>query len=286
VIIDSHLHVWRATTYDQPGATIVSPHSDVPVELLEEYMDEHGVDRAVLVQPLYPGEDNSYVADSAADKPEKFAAVCVVDPRRPGAAERLAYWANERGCKGLRLRPRISGEAECFGDVSTFPLWEQARSSGIVINVLANPEHLDTLGELAARFSDVDIIVDHLAHPDVTAGVGSAQFKQLLGLASYPRVHVKATGYYYYSREAYPWHDCWDYVRAVYDHFGADRMLWGSDFPHVLLKSGYGRKLLLPEREFSFLNESERAKFLGDNASRLYFAKYSEEPKHSHADPS
>src|SRR5439155_9485276 len=123
MIVDAHLHVWRAFAgYPQPAVTTVSPVSDVPVELFCEYMAEHGVDRAVLVQPLYPGEDNSYIADCAAARPDRFAAVCVVDPRRDGAADRLDYWVTHRGCKGLRLRPRVAAEEASFGDPATFPL--------------------------------------------------------------------------------------------------------------------------------------------------------------------
>ena len=107
MIVDAHLHVWRpAPDYPDPGGTTVSPLCDVPLELFAQYMEEHAVNRAVLVQPLYPGEDNSYVADAAAGEPDRFKAVCVVDPRKPDAAERLEYWAGKRGCKGLRLRPR------------------------------------------------------------------------------------------------------------------------------------------------------------------------------------
>src|SRR3989304_3204534 len=96
--------------YPDPAATIVSPLDSVPIELLDQYLDEYGVERAVLVQPIYPGEDNSYVADCAAARPDRYAAVCVVDPGRPEAADRLEYWVDQRGCRGLRLRPRLPRE--------------------------------------------------------------------------------------------------------------------------------------------------------------------------------
>jgi predicted TIM-barrel fold metal-dependent hydrolase len=74
VIIDAHLHVWRsAPAFPDPSATVVSPLSDVPLQLLEQYMAEFGIDRAVIVQPLFPGEDNSYVADCAASSSVRFA---------------------------------------------------------------------------------------------------------------------------------------------------------------------------------------------------------------------
>lgn len=270
--IDAHLHIWRATTtYPNPSVTHVSPFSDVPLELLQEYMDEYDVAGAVLVQPLFPGTDNSYVADCAAREPDKFAAVCVVDHRLPEAAEQLRYWADDRGCRGIRLRPRLAGEEAWFGDPPTFPLWERAIASNVIVSVLANPQHLPALAKLAERFPQANIIVDHFAHPDVSAGVHAPEFQTLLALARFPNVYVKATGYYYFSRERYPWKDCWDFFHAVYDRFGAGRMIWGSDFPHVLLNSGYRRNLLLQERAYPFLTTTERKLLMHDNAAHLYF---------------
>jgi predicted TIM-barrel fold metal-dependent hydrolase len=61
-VIDAHLHVWRALPAGVPGVpTIVSPHEDVPVERALDVLHRHGVDRALLVQPMFRGEDNSYV---------------------------------------------------------------------------------------------------------------------------------------------------------------------------------------------------------------------------------
>ena len=273
MLIDAHLHVWRAAPdYPNPSGTTVSPLSDVPVEVLRQYMAEYDVDRAVIVQPLYPGEDNSYVADCAAAEPERLAAVCVVDPRDAEAPDRLEYWVTERGCKGLRLRPSVAEEAACFGDPSTFPLWERADRLSVVISVLAGPEHLEAIGAVARRFPEVAIMIDHMAHPVVAEGAGSASFQSLLNLASQPRVLVKVSGHSYYSNEAYPFADCDDLFRALYDRFGPKRLIWGSDFPHVLLKIGYRRAMLLPRRAYPYLASEELDSIMGENAAQLYWA--------------
>jgi L-fuconolactonase len=272
MIVDSHVHIWRALPgHPEPGVTIVSPASEVPLELFHEYVAEHAVDRAVLVQPIYPGEDNSYVADAAARQPDCLAAVCVVDPRAPAAPQRLAYWVTERGCRGLRLRPRLDGEAEIFGQPATYPLWEEAQALGIVVQILAGPQHLLAVANLAERFPDVAVVLDHLAHPDPSAGVQSAGFQALLDLARFPRVFVKLSGYYYFSSAPHPYVDCHDLVHTVYDCFGPEHLLWGSDFPHVVLRTGYRRSLLLPQRAFTFLTPPDRALILGGNAARLYW---------------
>jgi L-fuconolactonase len=59
--------------------------------------------------------------------------------------------------------------------------------------------------------------------------------------------------------------------RGLYDAFGAGRLIWGSDFPHVLLTTGYRRSLLMQERVYTFLSEAERAQIMGGNASALYW---------------
>jgi predicted TIM-barrel fold metal-dependent hydrolase len=276
MVIDTHLHVWQADpNYPDLAATTVSPLSDVPVELAVQYLSEHNVDRAVLVQPIYPGEDNSYVADCAAAQPDRFAAVCVVDPRQPGGADRLEYWASERGCRGLRLRPRLPGEGAVFGQPVAEGLWQHASQLKVVVSLLAGPEHLGTIGSLAGRFPEMDIVIDHLGYPSVAAGVKSPDFGALLDLSRYPRVFLKLSGQYYYSKQSYPYADCRDLVHAIFDRFGPERLLWGSDFPHVLLKSGYRRCLKLPEREYTFLSQDDLALVMGGNAARLYWSRVS-----------
>ena len=270
--VDAHLHVWRPAAAECTQiATIVPPHADISIELANDYLTEHGVDRAVLVQPVFPGEDNAYIADCAASDPERYAAVCVVDPTQPGVEDRLAYWVEERGCRGLRLRPRIGREEASFGESATFGLWRTASRTQAVVSVLASPEHLSTLAELLDRFPGVDVIVDHLGHPDLSGGRSKPGLVALLKLAQFPRLFVKLSGFYHFTNEPYPFRDCVEIVRAVYDRFGAKRLIWGSDFPHVLLTMSYPRSLCWLERECAFIPAVDRELILGRNALALYW---------------
>lgn len=251
--------------------TPVSPASDVPLELFEQYMHEYDVERAVLVQPLYPGEDNTYIADCAAQNPSRFAAVCVIDPRMPGAVDRLEYWILKRGCKGVRLRPRVPAEAEVFTSPDILPLWERADTLNIVVSILGSPEHLPLIATAAERFPSLPIVLDHMAHPVVERGTHADTFQSLLDLSRYPQVYLKLSGYYYFSGDIYPFADCHPLIRAVYERFGAERLIWGSDFPHVLLKTGYQRSLHFLRRTFDFLTESDLGQIMKENAARLYW---------------
>jgi predicted TIM-barrel fold metal-dependent hydrolase len=269
MLVDAHVHIWKKDPlYPDPSATIMSPASEIPLELLRRYLDEHGVGRAVLVQPMYPGEDNSLVADAARAEPDRFAAVCVVDPRLPDAPDRLESWVKERGCRGLRLRPAFAGEGAAF---ESDPLWERARKLGIVVSILGRPEHLPAIARRAERYSDVRLIIDHLAHPDPAAGPDAPAFRALLALAERPNVFVKPTGFHNFSKRPYPHEDCDELFKAVFERFGPDRLIWGSDFPHVLLKAGYGPALRHFERRYPFVGRNERERIMGRTAERLYW---------------
>jgi predicted TIM-barrel fold metal-dependent hydrolase len=203
--------------------------------------------------------------------PDRFAAVCVVDPAQPGAEDRLAYWIEERGCRGLRLRPRMPREEAAFGDPSTFALWRTASRTQAVVSVLASPEHLTTLAELLERFPGVDVIVDHLGHPDLLGGRSKPGMLALLKLAPFPRLFIKLSGFYHFTKEPYPYRDCIEIVRTLYDRFGPQRLIWGSDFPHVLLTMSYPRGLHWLKRECSFIPAAELESILGHNALGLYW---------------
>jgi predicted TIM-barrel fold metal-dependent hydrolase len=270
-VIDAHAHVWRAVPDPpDPASTIVSPACDVSEHTLLEHMDEHGVDAAVLVQPICAGFDNTLVAGLARADPARFAAVCVVDPNAASAGAELEHWA-AGGCRGVRLRALKPDEEGAFEATGEQPVWAAAERLGIVISVLGARRHLPAVARLAERFPGVDVVVDHLAHPDPDAGVSAPAWRELLALAAFPRVHVKVSGFYYFTHEAYPYAGCRGHVESLLETFGAGRLLWGSDFPHTLLRSGYARSARLPERMLPGLGADDLETLTDATARRLYW---------------
>jgi predicted TIM-barrel fold metal-dependent hydrolase len=270
-VIDAHTHVWRAVIdHPDPAATIVSPVCDVGERALIEHMDEHGVDGAVLVQPVCAGFDNSLILDLARADPARFAGVCAVDPNDPAAGSRLEHWA-ERGCRGVRLRPLKRDEEGAFESRGDQPVWEAAQRHGLVVSVYAGRRHLPAIRRLAERFPDVDVVIDHMAQPDPEAGATAPGWSELLSLAAFPRVHVKVSGFYYFTREEYPYRGCRGLLESLRETFGAGRLLWGSDYPHTLLRSGYARSVHLPARALPDLQRGELAAIMGGTARALYW---------------
>jgi predicted TIM-barrel fold metal-dependent hydrolase len=228
----------------------------------------------VFVQPWFYHWDNSYMAQCLGRSPDRFRAVCVVDPRGPEAPAALRRWRAE-GATGIRLRPFRDGEdpgrGPWLGTDETLPLWEAIAETGTIACVLHGGTDLERLPPILARFPSVKVVVDHLNNPTPEQGLGQAAFRALLELASHPQVHVKLSGFHHWCRDRYPYRDGLPFAEAAVRAFGAARCMWGSDFPHVLAGCGYVRSRHLLPREATFLSKEDLDLVMGGTAERLWF---------------
>jgi len=278
-IIDAHLHVWDETaggrqTEPMPKGNY-SPQAIASIELFMDYMDEAGVDKAVLVQPWFYHWDNSYMVKCIQRHPDRFRGVCVIDPRGPGAPKALKRW-RAKGATGIRLRPLREGEGggpgPWFGTEEAMPLWEAIADTGTIVCVISAGTELTKLSALLRRFPGVRVVIDHLNNPAPKAGLPQPAFAALLDLAGLPNVYVKLSGYHHWCEERYPYRDGMAFVEAAVKAFGADRCMWGSDFPHVLAGCGYARSRNFLPREAKFLSRSQLDAIMGGTADQVWFA--------------
>jgi predicted TIM-barrel fold metal-dependent hydrolase len=176
---------------------------------------------------------------------------------------------------GIRLRPFREGErpgpGPWLGTDDTLPLWEVLAETGTVVCVLSAGTDLGRLPVLLSRFPSLRVVVDHLNNPVPGEGLGQPAFRALLDLARHPQVHVKLSGFHHWCRERYPYRDGLPFAEAAVRAFGAERCMWGSDFPHVLAGCGYVRSRHLLPREASFLSKGELDLVMGGTAERLWF---------------
>lgn len=276
-VIDAHLHVWDASAAGRdPGPFPVgySPQAQAPLELLLDYMDEAGVERAVFVQPWFHHWDNSYIATCLRRSPERFRGVCVIDPRGREAPAALRRWRAE-GFTGIRLRPLRHGEDPRLGPwlatEETLPLWEAIAETDTIACVMHGKTELARLMPLLRRWPSMRVVIDHLNNPVPQDGVEQPLFRALLELAAFPNVFVKLSGFHHWCPDRYPYASAMPYIEAAVSAFGAERCMWGSDFPHVLAGCGYVRsRHFLPRMARAFSPTHLRA-IMGETAHRLWF---------------
>ena len=140
---------------------------------------------------------------------------------------------------------------------------------------------------LVRAFPGVSVSLDHLGICPVTSFVPDRwrrprfddepipplTYPHILELARYPNVYVKVSGEYAFSKQPYPFEDLRPMVERVYGAYGAERMMWCSDFPWIREEPGYGRLVALLEHHLPLLTEREKALIMGENAVRLWFRR-------------
>src|SRR5262245_40908467 len=139
-VIDTHMHIWTNETdrfpFAQPyDANFKPPPIAGTVEMLVEEMDRHGVDFAVLVQVIYYGWANRYVAECVKRYPRRFRAHGLIDPTDADVAGRLEYWIREHGLSGMRFSPiYYRGRDEWINSDAHRRLWQKATALGAIFN--------------------------------------------------------------------------------------------------------------------------------------------------------
>lgn len=275
MIVDTHVHVIAADHDRYPlNPTGVDTgwvrQAPVTVEEYADLMDGAGVRRAVLVQAYGAyGHDNRYAVDAAASRPDRFASVVIIDTDHdPDPAARLRAMAEHDGVGGVRLFAIAGAMAARLDDPRTYPLWEMAVELDLRIVVALLAPQLPQLKVLLRRFPEVPVALDHCGFPDVAGGPPYPGAAPLFELAPLSNLNLKVTcNLLEYVVTAGG--DPRDLVERLAEVFGAERLLWGSDFSHTHDRP-YSALVELGRFACSRLATAERRAFLGENALRLW----------------
>jgi len=237
--------------------------------LLEE-MEAAGVDKAVLVQPSNYAYDNSYLADCLQRYPGRFAGVALLDPLDPQAPQLLEHLYLQDGIQGMRLYPIRDLRSTWLNDPITFPLWEKAGELGLPFICFIAPQQVPMLEVMLARFPEVKVVIDHMGRPNACEAPPYPLYQAVVRAGFYPNAYVKVSGLRGASQEDYPYRDAFKFVRMLYGSFGPERMMWATDFPHILKQPGYQKILELVRREIPFFTSEDREWILGKTALSVW----------------
>jgi L-fuconolactonase len=235
-------------------------------------MDAVGVDGALLVSPFTMYRyDASYAIAVHTAHPGRFALIKPVDPNDPAVGETIADWASTKGAVAIRIMMRGDVSADAADPGINRVLAAAARHS-LPVNLLCWGR-LEQAKGLAARHPNTRLVLDHLGlqqpfEPPVP-DAPFADLPKLLALASHDNVAVKITGACTLSHEPFPYNDLWDPLGRIFDAFGFDRCMWGTDWTRAvaLLTYQQGVKAF---RITNRLSDSDRAKLMGAALQRIY----------------
>lgn len=267
-IIDPHVHVWKHDPrYPWAKETTHPPEKDATPVMLLDLMAANGVARTVIIQVIHYRWDNSYAAEVLRQYPKFFRGVARVNPESPSAPDDLSRLVEQQGFQGVRLSPAADAGGDWIRGPLMPPLWKRCQDLQVPMTILTAISRMPDISALAEKFPDLTIVIDHMAdcpadRPD--------ELKKLLALARYPRLFVKVSHTWSISKELYPYRDAQEQVHRLYDSFGPQRLMWGTDWPLVEAHCGYAKALGMVRDEMKFLNEEDKSWMLSRTVERVW----------------
>ena len=271
-IIDSQVHVYEANTPKRPWASVPNWPPHVNGDEMVAAMDKVGVDGAIFISSFSMYEyDASYAVEVQRAHPGKFGLVKPVDPENPAVGDVIAEWKKTPGSVGIRIM--MTKER---GDDHNHPgidrILREAVRHDFPVNMLCWG-NLKAGTMLIDRHPDARFILDHLGimQPRTPPAPPQpwADLPKVLDLARRKNVVIKVSGACTLSQKPYPFPDIWDPLARVFDAWGFERCLWGTDWTRAFAVVNY-EQAVEPFRLTARLSKDERAMLMGGACAKAY----------------
>jgi L-fuconolactonase len=272
MIVDAHQHFWNPERGDYGWLKPDNPiHRIFSPADLRPLMNEAGVDATILVQAAATPEETDYMLGIARDTLWVLGVVGWVDLLAPNATSEVRRRASDPLFLGVRPMLQDLPDPDWILQPALAPALDAIAGEGLVFDALILSHQITAITELARCHPRLAIILDHGAKPrlgDADAMLGWA--RDMEKLAAMPNVTCKVSGL---LTELTPGGTRDDVARAVgvlFDLFGADRLVWGSDWPVLTLAGTYPDWFALAREAIAAKQESAVPAVMGGNALRLY----------------
>src|SRR5438105_4682068 len=270
--VDSQVHAYERNHPGRPWlGTLVGP-AEVTGGQMVAAMDAVGVGGAVLVSPfsMY-GYDASYALEVYAAHPGRFGLVKPVDPNDPSVTDTITDWAAITGTVGIRVMMRDNVSTDP-ADLGLNRVLTTAARHSLPVNLMCWGRQKQA-GQLAARNPNTQLVIDHLGLQQPFEPPAPAQpwadLPKVLALAAHDNIAIKISGACTLSHEPFPYKDIWDPLGRIFDAFGFDRCLWGTDWTRAINLLTYEQGVEA-FRVTDRLSDSDRAALMGETLTRVY----------------
>ena len=271
-MIDCQVHAYEANTPKRPWHNVPNWPPHVTGDEMVAEMAKVGVDGAIFISAfgLYR-YDASYAIEVQRAHPDKFAIVKPVDPDDPAVADVIAEWKKVPGAVGIRIMLPKDGGRDA-NDPGLDRILRAAVKYNLPVNMLFWG-NVDVGTALIDRHPDTRFIIDHLAllqpHEPPAPPQPWADLPKVLELAKRKNAVIKVSGACTLSHQPYPFPDIWDPLARVFDAWGFDRCLWGTDWTRAFAVVNY-EQAVTPFLQTDRLSATERAMIMGGACAKAY----------------
>ena len=288
LIIDAHSHLWlkqdavwngmRVKTLENGRSFFLTEERQmVPpfmidgknsAEVFLSNMDYAQVGGAVVVQELIDGLQNDYLETVMRKYPERFF-VCGMCDYFAGHILEQANALKDRGFKGIAVpghRLLTDSQRIALNSDEMMAMFHMMENNGMVLSLcLAEGDtQLGEINEVIAECPDLKIAIGHFGMVTVPG------WKDQIMLARHPQVMIESGGItWLFNSEFYPFNGAVKAIREAIDMVGAEKLMWGSDYPRTITAITYRMSYDFVCKS-TLLDEREKRLFLGENAKAFY----------------
>jgi predicted TIM-barrel fold metal-dependent hydrolase len=297
-IIDSHVHLFERFAGMAEGQPIVSDaygrvrvgntvsqflppsfeHSRSSVETYRAFMDWIGIEKAVVLQNVLYGYHNSYLAEIVAMYPNTFRATALVDVvRGKEVVDELNGYLSQMGFIGLKIE--VNTAFQCNKEMrldseTLLPIWGLCNDlkKAVVLHI-SREFDLDSLESLVKRYPRIVIIVCHLgAEATLGKGIDESRLDYLFDLVKKHKTVFTdiASLPHYLGESEYPFPNSSALISRACDRIGAEKLLWGTDYPGMLSMATY-KQLITMVTNYLPVADSQKELIMGKNAEQLFW---------------
>lgn len=273
--IDTHQHFWDLEAASYPWLTPAAGpiyRTFAPGELAPQ-LEAAGIDGTVLVQSANSYQDTNLMLRQADTYPWIKAVIGWVPLLQPAeAAVALDRYKAHPRFRGVRHLIHDEPDPDWVVQPTVLDGLQLLVDRGLIFEVVAVfPNHLKHVPALAKRFPELTLVIDHLAKPPIKDGQLEPWASQLAAAAAFPNVHARISG----LNTAADWatwsaDDLVPFIDHAFACFGADRLMFGSDWPVCVLAGDYNKVWTETQRAIAHRTPAEIDAVLGGTAQRVY----------------
>jgi predicted TIM-barrel fold metal-dependent hydrolase len=270
--IDSQVHAYERNHPGRPWAATLHGPAAATGDDMVAAMDAVGVDAAILVSVFTMYQfDPSYALEVYAKYPKRFRVIKPVDPSDPAVVDTIDAWAATKGTVAIRIMLN-RGVSEDAADPGINRVLAAAARHSLPVNLLCWGR-LEQAKALAARNPNTRLVIDHLGlqqpFEPPTPPKPFGELPIVLALAKHENVVIKISGACTLSHQAFPYNDIWDPLARIFDAYGFERCMWGTDWTRAVELLTYKQGVeafTLTDR----LSDVERTQLMGGSLQKIY----------------
>jgi L-fuconolactonase len=274
VIVDAHQHFWSLARgdYDWLTPEMSLLYRDFLPAELQPQLAEAGVRRTVLVQAAATEAETRFMLDVARNTDFVGGVVGWVDMSAKDAPVRIERLKVDGAgyLKGIRPMIQDIADEQWILSAALDDAFNALIDLQLTFDALVLPQHLQYLQRRLDRHPDLRVVIDHCAKPDIANGGFDDWSAAMSSLARDSGALCKLSGLLTQLRPGQSSKRVRPYAQHVLESFGAQRVMWGSDWPVLGLNAGYATWFALTQSILATLPVADAAAVMGANAMGFY----------------